>query len=118
MSFTPRQLRTHVRSRPDDAWSLAEIFFAQCQTKVGNIRYAIAIQKEILGHLVGWFTTDVGELSTVVSLWAYESYDDRERRRAVLKADPRWPNFLVKIQPLIHTQTNRILIPTRFSPLQ
>jgi hypothetical protein len=26
--------------------------------------------------------------------------------------------FLAKIQPLIHTQQNRILVPTAFSPLQ
>lgn len=78
----------------------------------------IAIQQEVLGNLIGWFTTDVGELSTVVSMWGYESYAEREERRAVLKSDPRWPGFLAKIQPLIHTQRNRILIPTNFSPIK
>lgn len=78
----------------------------------------IAIQREHLGSLVGWFTTDVGELSTVVSLWAYEDFADRERRRAALGADGRWKEFLPKIVPLIHTQRNRILMPTGFSPLQ
>jgi hypothetical protein len=78
----------------------------------------IEIQKEVLGDLIGWFTTDVGELSTVVSMWRYSNFADREERRAALKADPRWPGFMAKIQPLIHTQRNRILIPTSFSPLQ
>jgi hypothetical protein len=78
----------------------------------------LAIQQEALGNLIGWFTTDVGELSTVVSLWAYDSYEERERRRVVLTNDPRWPGFLAKIQPLIHTQRNRILVPTSFSPLR
>ena len=78
----------------------------------------IAIQQEILGNLIGWFTTDVGALSTVVSMWGYESYAEREERRARLQADERWKAFLAKIQPLIHTQVNRILVPTSFSPIR
>ena len=48
----------------------------------------------------------------------YESYAERERRRAELQQDEQWKDFLAKIQPLIHTQQNRILIPTSFSPLK
>ena len=77
-----------------------------------------ALQQEFLGTFVGAFTTDVGELSTYTHLWAYESHADRERRRARLQADERWKGFLGRIQPLIHTQRNRILVPTSFSPLQ
>ena len=78
----------------------------------------IAIQEEILGGLVAVFTTDIGALSTYTSLWRYESFGDREERRARLQADERWQRFLAKIQPLIHAQQNRILVPTSFSPLR
>jgi NIPSNAP len=78
----------------------------------------IAIQEEHLGNLLGWFTVDVGALSTVVSLWGYESAGEREERRARLQADERWKAFLAKIQPLIHTQQNRILVPVSFSPIR
>ena len=78
----------------------------------------IAIQEEILGGLVGVFTTDVGSLSTYTSLWRYDSFGERETRRARLQSDERWQQFLAKIQPLIHTQQNRILVPTAFSPLR
>ncbi len=78
----------------------------------------IAIQQEHLGGLVGAFTTDVGALSTYTTLWRYDSYAAREERRARLQADERWRGFLAKIQPLIHTQQNRILVPTSFSPLK
>ena len=61
---------------------------------------------------------DVGALSTVVSLWGYESAGEREERRARLQADERWKAFLAKIQPLIHTQQNRILVPVAFSPIR
>jgi NIPSNAP len=78
----------------------------------------IALQQRYLGRLVGAFTTDVGAVSTYTHIWAYDSYADRERRRAELQADDEWRAFLARIQPLIHTQQNRILIPTAFSPLK
>jgi hypothetical protein len=78
----------------------------------------IAIQQEILGGLIGVFTTDVGSLSTYTSLWGYDSFGEREQRRARLQADERWQGFLARIQPLIHTQHNRILVPTAFSPIR
>ena len=78
----------------------------------------IALQQEFLGHLIGVFTTDIGALSTYTSMWGYESFAEREERRAKLQADDAWKAFLGKIQPLIHTQQNRILVPTAFSPLR
>jgi hypothetical protein len=78
----------------------------------------IAVQQEILGGFIGAFTTEIGALSTYTSMWRYESFDEREQRRARLQADERWKAFLPKIQPLIHTQQNRILVPTPFSPLR
>jgi hypothetical protein len=79
---------------------------------------AIEVQKEILGHLVGAFTTEVGALSTYTHIWAYQSFEERLERRARLLADERWKPVLDRIQPLIHTQETRILLPTAFSPLR
>ena len=78
----------------------------------------IPLQQEILGGLVGAFTIDVGALSTYTTLWRYDSYAEREEKRARLQADERWKAFLAKVQPLMHTQQNRILVPTSFSPLR
>ena len=78
----------------------------------------IALQQEILGGLIGVFTTDVGGLSTYTSMWGYDSFAEREQRRDRLQADARWQAFLGRIQPLIHTQHNRILVPTAFSPIR
>jgi hypothetical protein len=78
----------------------------------------IELQQRYLGNLLGVFTTDVGALSTYTSMWGYDSYAEREERRAKLQADDAWKAFLGKIQPLIHTQQNRILIPTAFSPIR
>ena len=78
----------------------------------------IAIQAEVLGGFVGAFTVDIGALSTYTHMWRYDSLDERAERRARLQARDDWKAFLAKIQPLIHTQQNRILIPTSFSPLR
>ena len=77
-----------------------------------------AIQQEVLGGLIGAFTTDIGALSTFTQLWRYDDFAERDRRRRELQARPDWQAFLSKIQPLIHTQQNRILLPTSFSPLR
>ena len=78
----------------------------------------IVLQERYLGRLIGAFTTDVGRPSTYTHIWAYDDFEDRQRRRAALQADQDWVAFLAKIQPLIHTQENRILVPTSFSPLR
>ena len=77
-----------------------------------------AIQQEHLGNLIGAFTVDIGDVSSIVQLWGYDSFAERERRRALMQADPRWRAFLPKIQPMIHTQRTRILLPTSFSPIR
>jgi hypothetical protein len=78
----------------------------------------IAIQNEVLGGLIGAFTTDIGALSTYTHMWQYVDFADRQARRAALQARDDWKAFQAKIQPLIHTQHNRILLPTSFSPIR
>jgi NIPSNAP len=77
----------------------------------------IAIQNEVLGGLIGAFTTDIGALSTYTHMWRYSDFADRQARRAVLQGRDDWKAFLTRIQPLIHTQHSRILLPTSFSPI-
>ena len=78
----------------------------------------IPIQREVLGGFVGAFTTEIGALSTYTSMWRYGSFAEREERRAALQARDDWKAVMVKLQPLIHTQQNRILTPTPFSPIR
>ena len=77
----------------------------------------LAIQKRHLGKLVGYFSTDIGSLNQIVHLWAFESLDDRDRRRAALLMDPLWKAFLPKLQILIEEMECKILKPMPFSPL-
>ena len=77
----------------------------------------IEVQKKHLGHLVGYFSSEIGPLNEIVHVWAYADLVDRADRRALLAGDPRWREFLPKIQALIETMENKILTPTAFSPL-
>jgi hypothetical protein len=74
----------------------------------------LAIQSRILGSMLGYYTTEIGELNLVIHLWAYENLADRELRRAKLAADAGWKSYVKKIQPMILTQKNRILKPAPF----
>ena len=75
------------------------------------------LQKEVLGQMVGYFTTEIGPLNQVIHLWAYDGLDERARRRADLVSRPEWQAFLPKVRPLIETQESKILIPAPFSPM-
>lgn len=76
----------------------------------------LAVQLPILGHLVGWFTSEIGTLNQIVHMWAYTSLDDRAARRAKLGAEPAWHEYLALIRPLVVKQESCILLPAPFSP--
>ena len=79
----------------------------------------IDLQAEVLGGFVGAFTTEVGALSTYTHLWRYDSLRGPAappRRRSSAATTGRRSSS--QAQPLIHTQHNRILLPTSFSPIR
>ena len=78
----------------------------------------LALQKSILGRMVGYFTTDIGPLNQIVHLWAYADLKEREDRRRQLAGDAGWRAYLAKVLPLIRTMDSKILVPTSFSPIQ
>ena len=74
----------------------------------------MAIQKPILGRMVGYYGTEFGPLNQVVHLWAYESLAERAERRARLLADERWKAYVAKVQPMVLSQENKLLVPAPF----
>lgn len=60
----------------------------------------MAIERPILGHLLGFYTSEIGQLNRVVHLWRYESFDERAVRRKRLAEAPAWMAFLPKVLPL------------------
>jgi hypothetical protein len=71
----------------------------------------LKIQTRILGNLIGYFHTDIGEINQVVHLWGYDS------RRGLLASDPEWQAYLEQVPDIVVKMESRILVPAPFSPI-
>jgi hypothetical protein len=82
-------------------------------------RAALPLQKKYLGHLVGFFVSEVGPLNQVVHLWAFDSLAERERRRKAMEEDPLWPGYVDALRELdvILEQETKMLRSVSFSPI-
>ncbi len=78
----------------------------------------LAIQRPILGNLIGYFSSEIGDLNLIVHMWGYDSFEERTRRRSELLGNEDWQAYVEKVRPFILTQENRILIPAPFSPIR
>ena len=76
------------------------------------------VHREILGNLIGYFTTEIGDINQVVHLWGYTSFEDRHRRRGILAANDEWRGFLKAAQSYFVTQETKLLRGTSFSPIK
>ncbi|MBO9509329.1 NIPSNAP family protein [Thalassospira sp. A3_1] len=74
------------------------------------------IQKKHLGDPVVYAATETGDVNSYVHIWQYESAADRAAKRAKLKADPEWQEYLKKSADAgyLVSQVNKILTPTGF----
>lgn len=77
----------------------------------------MAIQKSILGNMLGYFFCEIGTQNQVVHMWGYEDFEDRTKRRTLLFQDEGWKAYIAKVRPLVVHQENKILIPAPFSPI-
>jgi hypothetical protein len=76
----------------------------------------LPVQKKHLGNLIGFFSTEVGNVNEIVHIWGYEDLADRTKRRAAMAADPAWQSYLQKSREFMKHMNNKILVPTSFSP--
>ncbi|AGW90241.1 NIPSNAP family protein [Ralstonia pickettii] len=59
-------------------------------------REGAPIQTQVL-HLLGHSSPDTGVLHQVIHLWAYDSMEDRARKRAQLRDAPGWKEYAAKV---------------------
>lgn len=78
----------------------------------------LRVHGEILGTLIGYFTTEIGNINEVVHLWGYASFEDRQLRRARLAANEEWRAFLEAALPYFEKQENKLLHGASFSPIR
>lgn len=69
--------------------------------------------------MVGWWTSDTGELNRIFHMWSFKDMADRAGRRKRLYEDKEWvEGFVPHAFPMIVSQESVILNPTAFSPLK
>jgi hypothetical protein len=99
--------------------------FRSYRIKVGKLGEYMAAFEEI-GlpiikrhlHLLGFWTSDVGELNHVFHLWEFEDMEQRTARYAALRAEPDWQQKFQPIAlPIIEKMHSTLLTPARFSPM-
>lgn len=78
----------------------------------------LSIHRRILGNLIGYFTTEIGDINEVVHLWGYASFEDRQARRRELSESQEWQNFLKEALPYFEKQENKLLNCASFSPIR
>ena len=81
-------------------------------------RAALPLQLKYLGHMIGFYVSEIGPLDEVVHLWGFASLAERERRRALMEADPGWAVYRQALQELdvVVEQSTKMLRSTSFSP--
>ncbi|MDA0275134.1 MAG: NIPSNAP family protein [Proteobacteria bacterium] len=67
-------------------------------------------------NLIGYFTSDTGELHQLVHLWRFNSDDDRRAFWKRLLADKDFMAFAGQLRPLIRTQANQLLLAAPWGP--
>ncbi|MGE0340874.1 MAG: NIPSNAP family protein [Xanthobacteraceae bacterium] len=78
----------------------------------------LRVHRETLGNLIGYFTTEIGDINQIVHLWGYSSFEDRAARRGKLAVNEEWKSFLKAAQPYFVTQKIQLLRGTEFSPIK
>ena len=79
---------------------------------------ALPLQRKYLGHLIGFYVSEIGPLNQVVHLWGFDSLAERERRRAQMEQDPGWTGYrdALRLLDVIVDQETRLLKSVSFSP--
>jgi len=74
-------------------------------------RDGLEIQQSTLGGLIGYYVSEVGELNAIVSLWHYETFEERQKRRTQLAEKPQWQAYLKQVRPMIKSMHNKLMLP-------
>ena len=67
------------------------------------------LQTRTLGQLVALMTPESGDINQLVFHWAFDSLDERARRRAALMADSAFAEFRKQVRHLLVRQESRLL---------
>jgi len=69
----------------------------------------IAIERPILGRMLGFYTSEIGPLNQLVHLWGYDSLADYEARCRARDADPGMAEYFKATVGMIAEQETRLI---------
>lgn len=80
------------------------------------VEHGFKPQTRHLGQPVLYAVTEIGDVNQYVHIWAYDSVDDRAKKRAAMMADPDWQNYLKVSNEAgyLMKQENKILVRAPF----
>lgn len=67
-------------------------------------------------NLIGYFTSDTGELHQLIHLWRFDDDGDRRDFWRRLFADKDFMAFAAQLRPLLKTQANQLLLAAPWGP--
>ena len=93
---------------------------------VGKLAEAVKLYQELAwpalqaggydAKLIGYFTSDVGTLNSLVHLWKFDDDADRRDHWGRLFQDEQFMTFAGKFRPLVHDQKNQLLHNAPWGP--
>lgn len=66
--------------------------------------------------LLGYFTSDTGDLHQLIHLWRFESDEDRRGFWSRVYENERFVDFAGKLRPLINTQNVQLMLAAPWGP--
>lgn len=84
----------------------------------GMEKEGLAIERPILGRLLGYYSSEIGALNQVIHLWGYDNFDERTQRRQRLADSLAWQQFVPTVMPFIRDMRNQLLTPVPFAPVE
>ncbi|MSP98295.1 MAG: NIPSNAP family protein [Betaproteobacteria bacterium] len=73
---------------------------------------SLPIRKNDAGILIGWFSSEIGELNKLVHIWEWKDLEERQRQRVVLRARPGWLDvYNPQVDKLVYRREVSIINP-------
>jgi hypothetical protein len=73
---------------------------------------SLPIRKNDAGVLVGWWSSEIGELNKLVHIWEWKDLKKRQRQRVVLRSRPGWGDvYNPQVDKLVYRREIAIVKP-------